>query len=530
MENKGFISVAEAAKKTGYSRVHIVRLIHEGLIMAKQIGRSFAVEEASIENINHNLTRKEEAEKMKKTKIIATVGPACESEKMIEDMINAGVNVFRLNFSHGTHEEHLKYIKLIKSVRKRLKTHTAMLADMQGPKIRVGNFEAEIKKGELIVLACDKAKEGEVPVQYTGLYKDVKKGDILLLDDGNLEIKVEAVKGKKITAKVIVGGLLKPKKGINLRTGSINAEVVTPKDIADAKFALENGVDFLALSFVRTANDIKKLRKVITASNNKSVQIIAKIERHEALQELDSIIQEADAVMVARGDLGVELLAQDVPIAQKQIIRKSLSLGKPVIVATQMLESMISSPRSTRAETSDIANAILDGADAVMLSGETSVGKFPLHAVKAMKAIALNTEEWMERDNIRIGRRIERDLTQTSEAVAHAGDTLAREMKSKYIIAATSSGKNARAISKYRPHADIIAVTHTNQVAGQLSLAWGVYPLVLKYTNNRDLTDKINSWLKENHYSKNGERITIISGLTHGEIGGTNLIRVHEIE
>jgi pyruvate kinase len=467
---------------------------------------------------------------MKKTKIIATVGPACDSEKMIEDMINAGVNVFRLNFSHGSHEEHQKYIDTIRVVRRKLKTHTAILADLQGPKIRVGQFEAEIKKGSTVVLACDAAKDGEIPVQYKGLYKDVEKGDTLLLDDGKLEIRVEKVSGHKIHARVIVGGLLKPKKGINLRTGSISAEVVTEKDIKDAKFALKNGVDFLALSFVRSAKDIEKLRRVVRASQNKTAHIIAKIERHEALADLDNIVLAADAVMVARGDLGIEVLAQDVPIAQKGIIRKCLAYGRPVIVATQMLESMIESPRSTRAETSDIANAILDGADAVMLSGETSVGKYPLNAVKAMKAIALNTEEWMERDNIQIGRRVERDLTQVSEAVAHAGNTLAREMKSKYIVAATASGNNARSISKYRPHADILGVTSTDQVAGQLSLVWGVYPLVMKYQNNRDLTEKINNWLKEKKLAKKGEKITIVSGLTHGKIGGTNLLRVHKVE
>lgn len=467
---------------------------------------------------------------MKKTKVIATVGPACDSEKMIEEMIGAGVNVFRLNFSHGSHEEHQKYIDTIKVVRRKFKTHTAILADLQGPKIRVGQFEGEIKKGTMVVLACDSAKENEIPVQYKNLYKDVKKGDALLLDDGKLEIKIEKIVGQKIYAKVVVGGLLKPKKGINLRTGSISAEVLTEKDIKDARFALKNGVDFLALSFVRSAKDIEKLRRVIKSSHNKTAHIVAKIERHEALANLDDIVQAADAVMVARGDLGVEVLAQDVPIAQKQIIRKCLAFGKPVIVATQMLESMIECPRSTRAETSDIANAILDGADAVMLSGETSVGKYPLNAVKAMKAVALNTEEWMERDNIQIGRRVVRDLSQVTEAIAHAGHTLAREMKSKYIVAATASGNNARAISKHRPHADIVGVTHTDQVAGQLSLAWGVYPLVMKYENNRDLTAKINNWLKDKKLSKKGEKITVISGLSHGKIGGTNLLRVHEVE
>lgn len=467
---------------------------------------------------------------MKKTKIIATVGPACDTPEIIEQMIESGVNVFRLNFSHGTIADHLRYFKIIKKVRKKLKTHTAILADLQGPKIRIGDYEGELKKGSQIILSCDIAKEGEVPVQYKDLYKDVKNGDILLLDDGKIEMKVEGVKGKKIAAKVTVGGLLKPHKGINLRTSSINADAVTSKDIKDAKIALANGADFLALSFVRSAKDVEKLRRIIKGSNNKTAHIIVKIERHEALAEIDNIISATDAVMVARGDLGVEVLPQDVPIVQKQIIRKCLALGKPVIVATQMLESMITCPRSTRAETSDIANAILDGADAVMLSGETSVGKYPLNAIKAMKAIALNTEEWMRRDNIQIGRRIPRDLTQTAEAVAHAGNTLARELKSKYIVAATASGNNVRAVSKYRPSACVLGVSSSDQVAGQLSLCWGVWPLVMHYKDNEGLAQEIDKWLKENKRAKKGDRVTIVSGLTHHKIGGTNLIRVHEVE
>jgi pyruvate kinase len=466
----------------------------------------------------------------KKTKIIATVGPACSSPKMIEDFIKTGVDVFRLNFSHGTHEDHLGYIKTITEVRRKLRTHTAILADLQGPKIRVGDITKELIAGEFVVLSCDTAAEGEIPVQYKNLYKDVKKSDVLLLDDGKLELHVDSVSGKKIKAKVIIGGLLKPKKGINLPTSTITAEVITSKDIRDAEFALSHGVDFLALSFVKTADDIKKLQRIVAKSDNKQAQIIAKIERHEAIADLENIIYTADAIMVARGDLGIEVAPQEVPIAQKKIIRKCLSAGKPCIVATQMLESMIDNPRSTRAETSDIANAILDGADATMLSGETSVGKYPLYSVKAMKAVALNTEEWMVRDGVHIGRRIMRDLSKTSEAVAQAANVLATELKSKYIVAATATGHNVRSVSKYRPHSQIIGVTHSDKVAGKLSLCWGVYPVVMKYDSNRQLSDKMNTWFKKNELVKVGDRITIVSGITQNKIGGTNLIRVHEIE
>lgn len=466
---------------------------------------------------------------MKRTKIIATLGPATDSEEMLAELIKSGVNVFRLNFSHGAHEEHEALIQKVKKVRKKLDIPVAILADLQGPKIRVGEVSRELKKNEEIIFACDKAAEGEVPVQYKDLYKDVNEGDRLLLDDGHLEVKVTGVRGQKILAKVIIGGPLSSKKGINLPTGTINAEVVTEKDKKDAIFALKHGVDFLALSFVKDAADLKKIQKIIKSSESPQAKIIAKIERHEALANLDEIVAEADAVMVARGDLGIEVAPQEVPIAQKKIVRKCLAAGKPVIVATQMLESMIKNPRATRAETSDIANAILDGADATMLSGETSIGKYPLNAVRAMREVSLNTERWMVEEGVVIGKRIERDLTETPEAVAKASIVLAKETGSKYIIAATASGSNARQVSKYRPHAPIIAVAHDHSVARQLALSWGVSPLVLTYQNNRELVEKINGYLLENKKAKKGDRITVVSGVTKKEIGGTNMIRVHVI-
>lgn len=467
---------------------------------------------------------------MKKTKIIATVGPACEAPEIIEAFIKSGVNVFRLNFSHGTHEKHFEYIEVIKKVREKLGAQVAILADLQGPKIRIGDYGRDLKERQEVILSCGDIELDEIPVQYKHLYKDVSAGDVLLLNDGKIELKVLDVIGKKIKARVTIGGYLSSNKGINLPTSTITAEVITKKDKEDAIFALEHGVDFLALSFVKSVTDLKNLRKIIAASENKKTQIIAKIERHEPLADLEGIIAEADGVMVARGDLGIELPPQEVPIVQKRIIRLSLKAGKPCIVATQMLESMIENPRSTRAETSDIANAILDGADVIMLSGETSVGKYPLNAVKAMKAIALNTEEWMRRDNIQIGRRIERDNSKTSEAVAMAGVNIAKNTSSKYIIAATASGNNARSIAKYRPHANIIAVTQCEITARQLSLSWGAESLVMDYDNNRDLVFKMNKWLKENKKSKIGDRITVVSGLCKNEIGGTNLIRVHKID
>lgn len=466
---------------------------------------------------------------MKRTKIVATLGPATSSEEMITELIKAGVNVFRLNFSHGAHEDHLDLIKRVKKVRKELGCDVALLADVQGPKIRVGIVDRELKKGEEVIFVCGKPTENEVEVQYRGLAKDVKEGDRLLLDDGKLEVRVLGTDGAKIKTKVVTGGKLTSKKGINLPTGTITAEVLTEKDKKDALFAMENGADFLALSFVKDANDVKKARKLIEKSANPKAQIIVKVERHEAIANIDAIIAETDAVMVARGDLGVELPPQEVPMIQKKIVRKCLTLGKPVIVATQMLESMINSPIATRAETSDIANAILDGADATMLSGETSVGKYPLQAVKAMAYVAKNTEKWMLEDDIIIGKRIDRNLEEIPEAVAKAGIVLAKETHSKFIIAATASGSNARQVAKYRPHAPIIAVAHDKYVARQLALCWGVNPIVMAYTNNREMVENVSEYLTQNKLAKKGDILTVVSGLKKKEIGGTNLVRVHVI-
>lgn len=466
---------------------------------------------------------------MKRTKIIATLGPATDSPEIIAELIKSGVNVFRLNFSHGNHAEHQTRIKTVKKVRTELGTPIALLADLQGPKIRVGEVDKVLKKGESVVFTCGKPKENQIPVQYKNLVKDVKPGDRLLLDDGKLEVKVLSTSGETFSAKVITGGKLTSKKGINLPTGTITADAISAKDKADALFALENGADFLALSFVKDGADIKRLKKIITASKNKKALVIAKIERHEAVVNLEEIVQEADGVMVARGDLGIELPPQEVPIIQKKIIRRCLAHGKPAIVATQMLESMISNPRSTRAETSDIANAILDGADATMLSGETSVGAYPLNAVRAMKQIALNTERWMIEEGVIIGKRVNRNLAETPEAVAKAGIVLAHETDSKFIIAATSSGANARQVAKFRPHAPIVGVAHTEVVARQLALSWGVSPISLAYESNTDMINKVTNILKSEKKIKKGDNITVISGLSKGKPGGTNIIRIHTV-
>lgn len=465
---------------------------------------------------------------MKKTKIIATLGPVSESPEMIETLIKAGANVFRLNFSHGNHEEHGKRIDEVRKISAKLDEHIAILADLQGPKIRIGEYDGYLHKGEEVTLVCGTAAGLEVPVQYLGLCEDVKAGDELLLDDGLIELKVVSVAGKKIVCKVVNGGKLTSKKGINLPTGTITADVITEKDRADAVFALSKGVDFLALSFVRDASDINELRNLVEKSGHEA-QIIAKIERHEAIKNFEEILAATDVVMVARGDLGVEVSQQRVPLIQKHIIKRCLAVGKPAIVATQMLDSMIRNPRSTRAETSDIANAILDGADAIMLSGETANGKFPKNAVKAMNRIALDTESWVIDNKIVIGEHVKHDVDKLTEAVAQSAFTLAKETGSRYILAATATGRNARAISKFRPYQLIVAGTESEQTARRLALSWGVWPVVLEFDDNRQLADIVTKTLKEKKMVKNGEYLTLVSGITRGKIGGTNMIRMHQI-
>jgi len=467
---------------------------------------------------------------MKKTKIIATLGPASESPEMIETLIKAGANVFRLNFSHGSHAEQGLRIDNVRNISKKLDIHVGILADLQGPKIRIAEYDGFLHKGEEVVLVCGKATGVEIPVQYLGLCKDVKVGDSLLLDDGLIDIKVVRVEGARITCKVINGGKLTSKKGINLPTGTITADVITEKDREDARFALSKGADFLALSFVRDAQDILELREIIQKSTNPLARIVAKIERHEAVKNFEEILASADAIMVARGDLGIEVSQQKVPLLQKQMVKRCLAVGKPSIVATQMLDSMIRNPRSTRAETSDIANAILDGADAVMLSGETANGKFPRESVRAMNRIALDTEAWITEQKMNIGSSVKRDTRSVSDAIAQSAVALARETGSRYLVAATTSGNTAISVAKFRPNQMLFASTDNETTARRLSLSWGISPQVINFLDNRELMSKLELMLKDAKLLKSGDKVTLVSGITRGKIGGTNMIRINVIE
>jgi pyruvate kinase len=420
----------------------------------------------------------------RKTKIIATLGPASNSQEVIHHLIKAGVNIFRLNMSHGKHEEHQKLYHLIRQSAAALNEPIAIFADLCGPKIRTGRFKngsITIQANtEVIVTTRDVVgKDNLIPCQYTALADDVRPGDRLLLDDGKFELTVTSVQGEDIACQVIFGGELKNHKGMNLPGVQVSCPSMTEKDRADALFALRLGVDYLALSFVRKAEDVSELRRLIS-ENGCDTHIIAKIEKPEALSNAQAIIQAADAIMIARGDLGVELNAEDVPVAQHQLIRRARALNKPVIVATQMLESMVENSRPTRAEVTDVSNAVYSATDAVMLSGETAAGRFPVEAVSMMARVIKQTEAFM-REQDAFGKLTHRaDEVRPlpfGDAVADATAQLCSDLRAKAIIGITGSGMSVVTLSSARPLAPLIAVAADEHICRRMNLYWGVVPV-----------------------------------------------------
>jgi pyruvate kinase len=420
----------------------------------------------------------------RKTKIIATLGPASNTHEVIADLIKAGVDVFRLNMSHGEHESHEKLYRIIRESAEALNHHVTVFADLCGPKIRTGKF----KNGSIIIEKDDQVvvttrdilgDDNLIPCQYHALADDVAPGNRILLDDGKLELKVIKKEAQDITCEVIHGGELKNKKGINLPGVTVSCPSLTDKDRADALFALDLGVDYLALSFVRKAEDINDLRQLITSSGY-DTHIIAKIEKMEALTNSHEIISAADAIMIARGDLGVELNPEDVPIAQHQLIKSARALNKPVIVATQMLESMIENSRPTRAEVTDVSNAVYSSTDAVMLSGETASGNFPVEAVDMMSRVINQTEAFMREQDV-FGKLVRRDNTQTpvpfGVAVADATAQLCSDLNAKAIVSITSGGMSVVTLSSARPTAPLIAISANKWVCQRMNLYWGVIPV-----------------------------------------------------
>ncbi|MFH0878754.1 MAG: pyruvate kinase [Lentisphaerota bacterium] len=470
---------------------------------------------------------------MRKTKIVCTIGPSSESPAVIEQLICAGMNVARLNFSHGTQDEHARKITAIREISKRLNCAVAILQDLAGPKIRIGSFASgpiHLKSGDLFTLTARDVPGDQqaVSLTYKALPADVQPGDMLMLADGALEFKVESVKGSDISCRVIVGGDLSSHKGINLPSRSISAPILSEKDKEDLAFGLEQGVDYVALSFVRTAADVKTARDFIKA-RGKEVPLIAKIEKHEALKNIDEIIACVDGVMVARGDLGVEIPMELVPRYQKMIINKANRAAKPVITATQMLKSMVDAPRPTRAEVTDVSNAVLEGTDAVMLSEESASGNYPVEAVKAMARIAETTEEdfpfreWTRKFDTD-------DLVPEQEAVAHAACRIAEEIRATAIVTSTQSGSTTRLVSKYRPPFSILAPTPSRETYHRLALVWGCVPLRIDPAPSMDevKTQSLKAAL-ESGIVHHGDTVVITAGVPLHVTGTTNLIRVAKI-
>lgn len=465
----------------------------------------------------------------RKTKIIATLGPASRSEEMILRLLDTGVDIFRLNFSHGNNTEKKEIISLIRRLSESRGKSTGILADLQGPKIRTGRMEngaIPLVKGETLHITTDDTigRPGLISTIYRALPRDVKPGSRILMDDGLIELKVVSVSDQTVKCVVVEGGMLKDLKGINLPGVDVSSPSLTEKDRQDLEFSLAMKVDFVALSFVRKSCDVDDVKRIIF-EHDQNIPVIAKIEKPEALRNFNGILKAADGVMVARGDLGVEILPEKVPLIQKKIIKACNRAGKPVITATQMLESMINHPRPTRAETSDVANAILDGTDAVMLSGETASGQYPAEAVKTMVNVAMD----VERAELRSGL-IRFDVhNNVAEAVAEAACSAAVTLKAKAIVAFTHSGSTAGRIAKFRPPVPIVAFTPFPETRRRLSLYWGVQTLSI---GTMDETHQQITAVEETLLSsgfKNGDIIVITMGVPLEARGSTNLIKVHKL-
>ena len=468
-----------------------------------------------------------------KTKILATIGPASNNYETISSLAAAGANVFRLNFSHGSHDIHKEVIEIIRRVNKEQKLNLGILQDLQGPKIRVGEVEnngVEIKSGEKITITNDPVvgTSSLVSTVYQNLPQDVVTGDRILIDDGNLEVVVNDTDGKNVNCTVIHGGILKSRKGINLPNTKVSAPSLTEKDIEDLAFGLSQEVDWIALSFVRSAEDIVDLRERIEAEG-KVCKIVAKIEKPEALENIDSIIEATDGIMVARGDLGVEVPMEIVPLWQKKIVEKCKLACKPVIIATQMMESMIVNPRPTRAETNDVANAVLDGADAVMLSAETASGKYPVNAVKAMSSIIGYLEA-----NAEIYHNLykipEDDETFLSNNLILMASRLSRNVKAKAIVGITSSGFTGFRIASHRPLANIFVFTSKKSLITQMSLVWGVRAYYYDKLVSTDATfEDIENMLKNDDHVNTDDIIINTASMPLKEEGRTNMLKIHVV-
>lgn len=472
---------------------------------------------------------------MSRTKIVCTIGPASSSKTMIEKLIRAGMDCARLNFSHGSYQDHAKLISNIRLVAKKLKRDITIIQDLQGPKIRVGVLPEKgiiLKKNSCLeIIEGKEYKEGFIPINYQGIVKLLKDKDEILMDDGKIKLVVDKKNKNTLSCRVVVGGKLTSNKGVNLPTIKVRIKSITDKDTKDLRFGIKNNVDYVALSFVQSPQDVIELRKLIggfekefkfASKNIPATRVIVKIEKPQAIDNLDSIIRLTDAIMVARGDLGVELSLQRVPVLQKNIIKKCLERAKPVIVATHMLESMIEKPIPTRAEVSDVANAVVDHTDAVMLSGESAMGKYPREAVKVMDSVIKDTEESMYDDL----KPLSKEKVPRGFAVSFAAVGLAHKVKAKGIIVTSLSGLTVQTVARYRPEMPIIALVSHEKIKRQINLSWGVQAYLLpKYSDIEKLMDKSLEFVRKKRIFKTNDKVIFVSGHPTGKSGVTNLVK-----
>lgn len=471
---------------------------------------------------------------MRKTKIVCTLGPATDRDDVLERLITNGMNVARLNFSHGSHAEHQARMDRVKEIREKHNASTAIMLDTKGPEIRLGNFkekEEMLEAGQKFVLYSEE-REGDadgISITYPDLYQDVAAGTVILIDDGLVEMEVTEVKDGEIVCQVKNGGRVSDHKGINVPNVKLSMPFLSEKDKEDILFGIQQDVDFVAASFVRRADDIRKMRKFLDDHGGYDIHIIAKIENCEGVENIDEILEVAEGVMIARGDMGVEIPYEEVPVLQKMIIKKGMEAGRQIITATQMLDSMMKNPRPTRAETTDVANAIYDGTGAIMLSGETAAGMYPVESLLTMVRIADRTEQdidyrkrFFARD-----RKANPDIT---DAICHATCTSALDLNARAIVTVTQSGYSARNVSKYCPACDIICGTVDEKVARQLNLVWGTTPVILeKKKDIFDLFDHALETAEEREYLSKGDITVITSGVPIGVSGTTNMIKIQRV-
>ncbi len=471
----------------------------------------------------------------RKTKIVCTIGPSSNNKEMIEKLYEKGMNIARLNFSHGTHEDHLKVINMIKEINENLEIPIGIMLDTKGPEIRVGKFKEPVilKDNELLTVTtreiewCD---EKTIQVSYQNLPKIVSKGSLIYIADGTVELRVEEIKGTEAQCIVSIGGEVGTRKNVNIPGSIVDLPGVSEQDISDIEFGIKNGIDFIAQSFVKTPEDVIEVKKILANNDAEHIHVIAKIESFQALELIDQIIDVSDGIMVARGDLGVQIPIENIPSVQKSIIKKCNIKGKPVITATQMLESMIKNPRPTRAEATDVANAILDGSDAIMLSGETASGKHPLRVIDIMDKIARKTEHTLR--SLKVLRDDDRDYKPTitdtiSKAVCHT----ARDLEAAAIITCTSTGHTAKQISRHRPLTPIIAITPNEKEFRKLVLVWGVTPILISYPENTDeLIEKSLEIVKNKRLVESLDFVIITAGIPFNVAGNINLMKIEMIK